>query len=315
MERPLPSIAAQPDAPVLEPPDPGVVRVMVRRALAEDVGPGDITATAVVPRGARAVAHLVARTTGVLAGTEVAALAFTLVEPQVAVEYHRQDGARLAPGQRVLTVQGPARGILTAERVALNFVQRLSGIATLTDRYVAAIEGTRAAIVETRKTTPGLRALEKYAVRAGGGRNHRQALYDAILIKDNHLLVAGSVRHRHCERARAYAPHTMRVQVEVDTLAQVAEALAAGADAITFDNMSPEEAKTAARTGGRPRDHGGLGASDAGDGTGLRRGRRGHHLGWCIDSLCAGPRFGVRLCGARGLAAGERLPERRVCTV
>ena len=174
----------------------------------------------------------------------MAALAFTLVEPQVAVEYHRQDGARLAPGQRVLTVQGPARGILTAERVALNFVQRLSGIATLTARYVAAIEGTRAAIVETRKTTPGLRVLEKYAVRAGGGRNHRHALYDAILIKDNHLLVAGSVGTA-IARARAHAPHTMRVQVEVDTLAQVEEALAAGADAITFDNMSPEEAETA----------------------------------------------------------------------
>ena len=246
MEQPLPSVAAQPDALVLEPPDPGVLRAMVRRALAEDVGPGDVTATAVVPRTARAVAHLVARTAGVLAGTEVAALAFTLVEPQVAVEYHRQDGARLAPGQRVLTVQGPARGILTAERVALNFVQRLSGIATLTARYVAAIEGTRAAIVETRKTTPGLRVLEKYAVRAGGGRNHRQALYDAILIKDNHLLVAGSVRTA-IARARAHAPHTMRVQVEVDTLAQVEEALAAGADAITFDNMSPEEARTAAR--------------------------------------------------------------------
>ena len=246
MEQPLPSVAAQPDALVLEPPDPGVLRAMVRRALAEDVGPGDVTATAVVPRTARAVAHLVARTTGVLAGAEVAALAFTLVEPQVAVEYDRQDGARLAPGQRVLTVQGPARGILTAERVALNFVQRLSGIATLTARYVAAIEGTHAAIVETRKTTPGLRALEKYAVRAGGGRNHRQALYDAILIKDNHLLVAGSVGTA-IARARAHAPHTMRVQVEVDTLAQVAEALAAGADAITFDNMSPEEAKTAAR--------------------------------------------------------------------
>ncbi len=244
MEQPLPSVAAQPDALVPEPPDPGVVRVMVRRALAEDVGPGDITAMAVVPRTARAVAHLVARTAGVLAGAEVAALAFSLVEPRVEVEHYRQDGARLAPGQRVLAVQGPARGILTAERVALNFVQRLSGIATLTDRYVAAVEGTGAVIVETRKTTPGLRVLEKYAVRAGGGRNHRHALYDAILIKDNHLLVAGSVRTA-IERARAYAPHTMRVQVEVDTLAQVEEALAAGADAITFDNMSPEEAETA----------------------------------------------------------------------
>ncbi len=234
----------QRDALPLEPPDPTVVRMMVRQALTEDVGPGDITATAVVPRAARAVAHLVARTPGVLAGAEVAALAFALVEPQVTVECHRQDGARLAPGQRVLTVQGPARGILTAERVALNFVQRLSGVATLTARYVAAIEGTRATIVETRKTTPGLRVLEKYAVRAGGGRNHRQALYDGILIKDNHLLVAGSVGTA-IERAQAHAPHTMRVQVEVDTLAQVEEALAAGADAITFDNMSPEQAATA----------------------------------------------------------------------
>ena len=244
LEHSLPPEEAQCATPLLEPPDPTLVRAMVRRALAEDVGPGDITATAVVPRTARAIAHLVARTAGVLAGAEVAALAFALVEPQVAVEYHWQDGARLAPGQRVLTVQGPARGILTAERVALNFVQRLSGIATLTARYVAAVEGTRATIVETRKTTPGLRVLEKYALRAGGGRNHRQALYDGILIKDNHLLVAGSVRTA-IARARAHAPHTMRVQVEVDTLAQVEEALAAGADAITFDNMSPEAAETA----------------------------------------------------------------------
>lgn len=244
LEHSPPPGGTQHDTPLLEPPDPGVVRAMVRQALVEDVGPGDITATAVVPRSARAVAHLVARTAGVLAGAEVAALTFSLVEPRVEVEYHQRDGSRLAPGQRVLTVQGPARGILTAERVALNFVQRLSGVATLTDRYVAAIEGTGATIVETRKTTPGLRVLEKYAVRAGGGRNHRQALYDGILIKDNHLLVAGSVRTA-IERARAYAPHTMRVQVEVDTLAQVEEALAAGADAITFDNMSPEQAGTA----------------------------------------------------------------------
>ena len=268
MEQPLPSVAAQPDALVLEPPDPGIVRAMVRRALAEDVGPGDVTATAVVPRTARAVAHLVARTAGVLAGAEVAALAFTLVEPQVAVEYHRQDGARLAPGQRVLTVQGPARGILTAERVALNFVQRLSGIATLTARYVAAVEGTRAAIVETRKTTPGLRALEKYAVRAGGGRNHRQALYDAILIKDNHLLGGRLGRHSYCAGTGTRAAHDAGA-------GRGGHAGASGGGTRCGrrrDHVRQHVAggsENCGQAGGRPRDHGGLGASDAGDGAGL----------------------------------------------
>ena len=233
-----------PTQPALEPPDPVQVRAIVRRALEEDVGPGDITTSSVVPRTTQAIAHLIGRETGVLAGAEVAALAFALVEPEVKTDHHLQDGSVLEPGKRVMTVRGPARGILTAERVALNFVQRLSGTATLTARYVAAVQGTRAAIVDTRKTTPGLRVLEKYAVRAGGGRNHRHALYDAILIKDNHIAAAGSVRTA-VARARAQAPHTMRVQVEVDTLAQVEDALAAGADAITFDNMSPEETEAA----------------------------------------------------------------------
>lgn len=230
--------------PVLETPDPNLVQAVVRRALVEDVGPGDITTSSVVPRSSRATANLVAREAGVLAGAEVAAVAFQLVEPAVEIKYIIRDGTSVTAHQTVMSIKGPARGILTAERVALNFIQRLSGTATLTARYVAAVHGTGAIIVDTRKTTPGLRLLEKYAVRAGGGRNHRHALYDAILIKDNHLAAAGSVGLA-VARARAQAPHTMRVQVEVDTIDQVREAIEAGVDAMTFDNMSPLETRAA----------------------------------------------------------------------
>ena len=245
MSSAVPSAASLGVAPMhLMPPDRFVVEDVVRRAIAEDVGPGDITTLAVVLPEAQATAHLVARVSGVLAGCDVAAAVFQMIDPEVVIEACVRDGETLTPGRRIMTVHGPARGILTAERVALNFAQRLSGIATLTARYVAAVRGTGAGIIETRKTTPGLRALEKYAVRAGGGHNHRFALYDGILIKDNHLVAAGSVRGAVLS-ARAQAPHTMRVQVEVETLAQVQEALEADTDAILLDNMPPDQMEAA----------------------------------------------------------------------
>ncbi len=183
---------------------------------------------------ARAVVR--AKAEGVVAGLPVAARAFTLVEPSVAWEPYVSDADRVRPGMALATVPGPARALLTAERVALNSVQRLSGVASLTARYVLAVAGTGARIVDTRKTTPGLRALEKYAVRVGGGHNHRIGLYDAVLIKDNHLAAGGGVGAT-VWRARERAPHTMRIEVECKTLAQVDEALAAGADVILLDNM------------------------------------------------------------------------------
>lgn len=216
-----------------------VIEDAVRRALAEDVGAGDVTTLAVVPAEARARALLVARQSAVVAGLPVAAAAFRLLDERVCVDLRVNDGSAIAAGQTVAEMRGPARPLLTAERVALNFVQRLSGIATLTADYVRAVAGTKAVILDTRKTTPGLRALEKYAVRAGGGRNHRFGLADGILIKDNHIVAAGSMQTA-MQRARAHAPHGLKIEVESDSLEQVEQALAAGADAILLDNMSVE---------------------------------------------------------------------------
>lgn len=225
---------------------------LVRAALAEDIGPGDITTTLCVPEGTRAWATLTAKSAGVIAGLDVAALAFRLLDPNIEWQAQVEDGFRAGPGRTALaTVSGEARAILTAERVALNFLQRLSGIATLTARYVALIEGTGARIVDTRKTTPGLRALEKYAVRVGGGFNHRLGLYDAVMIKDNHIQAAGGISAA-VAHARAHVPHTMKIEVETDTLAQVDEALDAGADIILLDNMDTATLRQAvAQIGGR----------------------------------------------------------------
>ena len=213
-------------------------------ALAEDIGTGDITTALTVPSEARSYAVMLAKADGIVAGLVVAECAFRMVEPQAQVKFLKKDGDRITPGEPLLHVRGFARGLLTAERVALNFVQRLSGTATMTARFVEMVQGTNARIVETRKTTPGLRTLEKYAVRVGGGHNHRIGLSDGILIKDNHLAAGGGVGA--CiGRARKSAPHPLRIEVECKTLEQVDEALGAGVDIILLDNMPVEKMRQA----------------------------------------------------------------------
>ena len=210
---------------------------LVRAALEEDRAFEDVTTQATVPADRVAHAELVARVPGTLAGAPLAVAAFRMMEPGLHVTARLHDGAVLVPGAVVLEVTGPARGILSAERVALNFVQRLSGVATLTARYAAALTGTAAQLVDTRKTTPGWRDLEKYAVRCGGGENHRRDLADAVLIKDNHLAACDGDVALAVARARAAAPAGLTVQVECDTVDQVRAAVAAGADGVLFDNM------------------------------------------------------------------------------
>ncbi|HMO30980.1 carboxylating nicotinate-nucleotide diphosphorylase [Enterovirga sp.] len=222
-----------------------MIEPIVRAALLEDLGrAGDLTTDAIVPADHRSQARLAARQVGVVAGLDVAAMAFRLIDPEVVVEVARPDGARLAPGDVIATVSGPTRAILTAERVALNFLGHLSGIASVTGSIVDAVRGYDAQIVCTRKTTPGLRALEKYAVRAGGGGNHRFGLDDAILIKDNHVAIAGGIRPA-IERARAGAGHMVKIELEVDTLAQLEEALGIGIDAVLLDNMTTDQLRDA----------------------------------------------------------------------
>ena len=213
---------------------------LIDQALREDLGQaGDITTDAIVPSKARAVATFVARRDGRVAGTFVAKRVFETLSEDVSFETLVEDGADVHAGEPIARVSGKARAILTGERTALNFLGHLSGIATLTQRYKNAIGRTPPEIVATRKTTPGLRALEKYAVRCGGGGTHRYGLYDAVLIKDNHIAIAGGLREA-VERARANTGHLVKIQVEVDTLAQLEELLAVGADAVLLDNMSPD---------------------------------------------------------------------------
>jgi nicotinate-nucleotide pyrophosphorylase (carboxylating) len=228
------------------PPLPLVlVEPLVRAALVEDLGrAGDITTDAIVPAEARATTALVARQRGVLAGLDLALLAFRLVDPAIAARIEHRDGDPLSPGAVIAIIEGPARGILTGERVALNFLCHLSGVASATAGIVEAIRGQRARVVCTRKTMPGLRSVQKYAVRVGGGANHRFGLDDAVLIKDNHIAVAGGIRPA-VERARAGVGHLVKIEVEVDTLAQLEEAMAVGVDAVLLDNMSPEELRRA----------------------------------------------------------------------
>jgi len=212
---------------------------ILRAALAEDIGAGDVTTQVTVPSEAMARAVMIAKADGVLAGLSVTCRTFTLVDHFITWEPHVADGEVVAAGTPLATIIGSAQGILTAERVALNVLHRMSVMATLKRRFVEAVAGTKARIVDTRKTTPGLRVLEKYAVRVGGGHNHRIGLYDAVLIKDNHLAAGGGVEATvACARARA--PHTMRIEVECKTLEQVAEAVAAGADILLLDNMTLE---------------------------------------------------------------------------
>lgn len=212
---------------------------IIRTALQEDIGSGDITTQVCIDPGTQACAELVAKDDFVLAGIDVAAQVFATVDPRIPFEKLRQDGQTIRRGEVLAWVKGEAAALLQGERVALNLLQRLSGIATLTAAFVAAVAGTEARIVDTRKTTPGLRILEKYAVRVGGGRNHRHALYDGVLIKENHIAAAGGIT-RAVGRARERAPHTLRIEVETTSLAEVGEAVAAGADVILLDNMSLE---------------------------------------------------------------------------
>jgi nicotinate-nucleotide pyrophosphorylase (carboxylating) len=231
---------------------PPLIEAAVDRALREDLGrAGDITSAATIPAGARADAVIAARQPGVIAGLALAEAAFRRMDAALSFDPHLSDGSRVEPSAIVARISGNARAILSAERVALNFLGRLSGVATLTRRYVDAVAHTRARITCTRKTTPGLRALEKYAVRCGGGANHRFGLDDAMLIKDNHVAVSGGVAEA-VRRAKACAGHLVKIEVEVDTLDQLEEALAAGAEAILLDNMPPATLRQAvAMTGGR----------------------------------------------------------------
>jgi len=210
----------------------------VRRALNEDLGrAGDITSIATIPETTPAHAILIARQPGVIAGLPLAVATFQTLSPDINIHAHIRDGATVAAGVHVLTISGPARAMLAGERTALNFVGRLSGIATLTSDYVRHTAGTKLRICCTRKTTPGLRALEKYAVRCGGGFNHRFGLDDAILIKDNHVAVAGGIAAV-LQRARTHAGHLVKIEIEVDTLAQLREVLDTGlADVVLLDNM------------------------------------------------------------------------------
>ena len=222
-----------------------LVEPIVRAALLEDLGrAGDITTDAVVPAEATVGAVIAARQPGVLAGLDAALLAFELLDPLLRVERLRADGDRISRGETVAHINGRARGMLGAERTALNLLSRMSGVATATRALADAVAGYKAKIVCTRKTTPGLRTLEKEAVRLGGGANHRFGLDDAMLIKDNHIALAGGVRAA-LKRARRHAGHLVKIELEVDTLDQLAEALEIGVDAVLLDNMTPETLRRA----------------------------------------------------------------------
>lgn len=213
---------------------------LVDRALREDLDGGDITSAAAVAPDERAIARAVAHAALVVCGGNVFSRAFYRVDPGLRVEELKEEGSRAQSGDTLWVVEGSARSILMAERTALNFAQRLSGIATLTRRFVDAIpQGSKLRIADTRKTTPGLRVLERYAVRVGGGHNHRDSLGSAVLIKDNHIVAAGGVRAA-IERARAHAPHTSRIEVEVESLEQLDEALRAGAEIVMLDNFDSD---------------------------------------------------------------------------
>lgn len=225
---------------------PFMIDDAVMRALAEDLGQaGDITSAACIPADAMSRAALSSRRAGVIAGVDLALAAFRLVDKDIETKVVNGDGARVDDGDIVMRVEGPSRGILTAERVALNFLGRLSGVATQTALYVDAVAGTRAKIACTRKTTPGLRAFEKYAVRCGGGSNHRFGLYDAVMIKDNHIVAAGGIAEA-MRAAKAAVGHMTAIEIEVETLEQLEDALEHGARIILLDNMSLDDLSLAA---------------------------------------------------------------------
>lgn len=240
-----------PPASALTPVDPATLSDIVRRALAEDVGSGDVTTDATVPASQRASGVFLVKEACILAGEAVVRETFRQLDPTTVVTFSHHDGAECVVGDVVAQVDGTARTLLIGERTALNFLQRMSGIATRTRRFVVAASG-RITVLDTRKTTPTLRALEKYAVRAGGGTNHRMGLYDAVLIKDNHVRLAGGVRQA-IAAARAHAPG-LAVEVEAQQLSEVDEALHGAADIILVDNMSLDDVRTAVqRAKGRAR--------------------------------------------------------------
>ena len=225
--------------------NPLLIQDSVRRALEEDLGrAGDITPTATIPASAGARAVIASREAGVIAGLPMAEAAFHMIAPGLRFTALMGDGSHVSPGDVVAEIEGSARAVLSAERVALNFLGRLSGIATLTNRFVQQVAGTECRIVCTRKTTPGLRAFEKYAVRCGGGFNHRYGLDDAVLIKDNHIAVAGGVAAA-LRAAKTSVGHLVKIEIEVDTLAQLREVLAEGADVVLLDNMGVDQLREA----------------------------------------------------------------------
>ena len=224
---------------------------IIRRALDEDIHTGDITTLAVVPEPQPVRARLVAKEEMIVAGMDVVARVFQLLDSSIRFTPRVADGVRTGRGELLAEMEGDARLLLQGERVALNLLQRMCGTATLTRRYVDAVAGTKARVVDTRKTTPGLRVLEKYAVRVGGGINHRTGLYDGVLIKENHIAAAGGIREA-IGRARTYIAHTLKIEIETETLDQVREALEAGADIIMLDNMTlPQMAEAVDVIGGR----------------------------------------------------------------
>ncbi len=224
---------------------PLIVEDAVARALKEDFGDaGDITTNATIPTNAQARAVIAARKPGVVAGVDAAVAAFRMSDPAIELTIEKDDGERVQKSDVILSINGTARGVLSAERVALNFLGHLSGVATATSALVGAVSGTSAKIVCTRKTTPGLRALEKYAVRCGGGHNHRFGLYDAVMIKDNHIVAAGGIA-KALAAARAAVGHMVKIEIEVDGLDQLEEALAHSADVVLLDNMAPADLKRA----------------------------------------------------------------------
>lgn len=226
--------------------NPFVLDPILRRALEEDIGTGDVTTLATIQPGVQASAELVAKEDFILSGIDVAQRVFHLLAPETAFEKLIEDGQSVKRGDVLAWIKGDAAVLLQGERVALNFLQRMCGVATLTAAFVKQIEDTGAVVVDTRKTTPGLRVLEKYSVRMGGGGNHRMALYDAVLIKENHVSAAGGIASA-VSRARQSVPHTQKIEVEVRDQAEVAEALDAGADILLLDNMSTEELRAAVK--------------------------------------------------------------------
>jgi len=222
---------------------PAVMR-LIELAIEEDLGRGDATTMAVIPPGTKAAAHLVARQRLTVAGLEVASAVFHRIDSSIAIDNQIPDGAEASPGARIATYRGSAAALLAGERTALNFLQRLSGVATLARAFTAAAQGTSLRITDTRKTTPGFRLLEKYAVRLGGGCNHRFDLGSGVLIKDNHVAIAGSVTEA-VRRAKGRGPHSLNIEVEVDTLAQLDEALGAGVAIVLLDNFSAADLEKA----------------------------------------------------------------------